>query len=82
MATQKFQIRRFEIIKSMNTLIQSLNNEDAYYEWIIVVPDEANDDDFMDIASDEELFRECVKLYKRLYEKYIEDGIFDGVSCW
>ena len=43
---------RYEIMKAMNTLVMALNNEDAYMEWIQTVPDQATDDDLMDVATD------------------------------
>ena len=41
---------RYEIMKSMHTIICAMNNEDAYSSWIYIVPDEASDDDLMDIV--------------------------------
>ena len=38
---------RYEIMKSMHTIICAMNNEDAYSSWIYIVPDEASDDDLM-----------------------------------
>ena len=38
---------RYEIMKSMHTIICAMNNEDAYSSWIYIVPDEASDDDLI-----------------------------------
>lgn len=46
----KVEDRKFELVKSMNTIVKELNNEEAYYgKWIYIVPDEADDEDFRDI---------------------------------
>ena len=50
---KKVEDRKFELVKSMNTIVKELNNEEAYYgSWIYIVPDEADDEDFRDIAED------------------------------
>ena len=70
---------KYELVKAMNEIVMSLNNEDAYYNhWIFIVPDEANDDDFYDIATDEELFNDTVKCFKRNMREYLKDGIYVG----
>lgn len=69
---------RFANLKAMNELIKSMNNEDAYFEWINLIPDQACDEDLLDIAQDQELFDDSVNLFIRLCEEYIEDGLFIG----
>lgn len=70
---------KFNIVKGMNEVILSMNNEEAYMTWIYIVPDEASDYDFMDIADDEELFADTVQCFKRLMNKYLKDGLYiDG----
>lgn len=76
--SNKEMLDRFETVRAMNCLIKDMNNEDAYMEWIYTVPDEATEEDLMDIAQDEELFGETVRLFLRLYEEYIADGLFIG----
>ena len=62
---------RFENIKAMNTIVKSINNEGAYYNhWIYIVPDCADDEDFMTIAFDEETFTDAVGCFKRLLQSY------------
>lgn len=71
--------RRFELIKSMNTIVKELNNEEAYYGmWIYIVPDEADDEDFHDIAEDEELFIDTINCFKKIMKHYLKDGIYIG----
>lgn len=72
------QIQRRLLVKSMNEIVRQLNNEDAYSEWIVVVPDEANDDDFEYIAQEDELYTDATKLFLRIMKDYADDGIYDG----
>ena len=71
---------RFETIKSMNTIIKSMNDESAYTAWIYVIPDEADDDELREIAEeDEESFEDACKLFARLVKKYMKYGLYiDG----
>lgn len=62
-------------LKLMNEIMQQFNNEEAYYTWIMFVPDGATREDFEDIADDEEFFDEVVSLFKSLYKRYHNDGI-------
>lgn len=75
----KITKEKYELVKAMNAIVKSLNNEEAYYNhWIDIVPDEADDDDLYDIAIDEELFNDTVKLFKRNMREYLKDGIYVG----
>lgn len=67
------------MVKSMDTIVKELNNEEAYYgKWIYIVPDGADDEDFYDIAVDEELFVDTVKCFKGIMRNYLKDGIYIG----
>lgn len=71
--------RKFELVKSMNTIVKELNNEEGYYNhWIYIVPDEADDEDFRDIAEDEELFTDTVNSFKSIMKNFLKDGIYIG----
>lgn len=62
-----------EIVKAMNTIVKGLNNEDAYYyDWIDIVPDEATDDDFKDIAENDEILTDTLKRFKYIIAKYFK----------
>lgn len=75
----KITKEKYELVKAMNTIVKSLNNEEAYYNhWIYIVPDGADDDDLYDIATDEELFNDTVKCFKRNMREYLKDGIYVG----
>ena len=71
---------RFEALKSMNTIIKSMNDESAYNAWIYIIPDGADDDELMEIAEeDEESFEDACKLFAELVRKYMKYGLYiDG----
>lgn len=64
-------------LKLMHGLMQSMNDEDAYYSWITTgVPDGATEDDFIYIASDADEFKHCKNLFDRLFVEYSVDGLY------
>lgn len=65
---------KYELLKSMNTIICSLNNEEAYWRWADFVPDGATKQDLEDIASDSEYMNVICKVFKIILDEYIEDG--------
>lgn len=73
-------LERYEAIKAMNTLVKCLNNEEAYYDrWIYIVPDEASDEELMEIASEayqEDTFKESSILFLQLMNEYGSDGLY------
>lgn len=62
-------VERLLAIQKMHQDIIDLGDEELYMVWIMMVPDEPSDWDFVDIAEDKEFFEECVALYKRLMKK-------------
>ena len=62
-------VERLLAIQKMHQDIIDLGDEELYMVWIMLVPDEPSEWDFVDIAEDEEFFEECVTLYKRLMKK-------------
>lgn len=72
-------LEKYELLKAMHTIVRSLNHEGAYYDrWILIVPDEATDEDLRDIAEDDddEIFRDSVKCFEGIMRDYIKDGIY------
>ena len=68
-------------LKLMHEIMQSMNNEDAYYSWIMTgVPDGATEEDFIDIASDPDEFADCKNLFDSLFTEYAPDGLFKPSS--
>ena len=64
-------------LKLMHSIMQSMNNENAYYSWITTgVPDGATKEDYIDIASNPEEFDDCLKLFDSLFTEYASDGLF------
>ena len=67
---------RKDLIVGMNAIMISMNNEDAYCEWIFTVPDEVDEDELEEISQDDELFEECVREFLRIFRKYNRDGLY------
>lgn len=63
-------------LKLMHSVMMSMNNEDAYYSWIYVVPDEPSEEDFNYIASDEDEYKDCEDTFYSLFKKYAKDGLY------
>ena len=51
-------------------------------EWIQTVPDQATDDDLMDVATDDELFAEACTAFKSAMHDYSEDGFYIDKRVW
>lgn len=60
---------RMKQLAAMHELMCQANNEFIYLEWIGTVPDEATEEDFKDIALDDELYNECFDLFVQLIAK-------------
>ena len=59
------------LLECMNDIVKGLNDETAYYEnWIWLVPDEADKEDFMDIAEDNEDISEVVDQFLSIINHY------------
>ena len=71
---------KFEALRSMNTIIKSMNDESAYNAWIYIIPDGADDDELMEIAEeDEDSFKDACNLFAKLVRKYMKCGLYiDG----
>lgn len=71
---------RFEALKSMNTIIRLMNDENAYSSWIWIVPDGADDNDLMDIAKNhDDIFDDACKKFVTIMEKRLKYGLYiDG----
>lgn len=63
-------------LKLMHSVMMSMNNEDAYYSWIYVVPDEPSEEDFNYIASDADEYKDCEDTFNSLFKKYAKDGLY------
>lgn len=66
----------YDLIKGMNAIIISMNDERAYEEWIWTVPDQPTESDFQYIADEPILFEETINEFIRIFNKYIKYGLF------
>ena len=73
---------RYEIVKAMHTIIKSMNNENAYMRWIYIVPDEASNEDLMDIAQSDELFADTCNAFKSIFTDYKAGGLYVDKKIW
>ena len=56
-------------LEAMHTLMQNANDEGIYMSWIYTMPDGATEEDFKDIALDDEMYNECFDVFVRLIKK-------------
>lgn len=57
---------RISQLKAMHQLICEANDEDIYFSWIATFPDEPSDEDFYDVAMDDEAYNECFDEFVKL----------------
>ena len=60
---------RLNQLKAMHSLMREANDENIYMAWILVMPDEPSEEDFQDIALDDELYDECWDRFRSLIKK-------------
>lgn len=54
-------------LKVMDEFAHSVNNEELMEDWLSCgVPDEASEEDYSYIAADDELYKTCVRIFKRI----------------
>ena len=64
----RFKVRVAQL-KAMHELMRNANDEYIYGAWIVSgVPDEPFEEDFIDIALDDEMYNECFDLFVELIE--------------
>ena len=56
-------------LKAMHQLMLQANDETIYHTWIYTMPDEPSEEDFVDIALDDEQYNECFDLFVKLIAK-------------
>lgn len=73
---------RLDALKGMNLMVRNMNDERAYYDaWIWLVPDEADEDDLIDIAEDAEDFNRVVQQFLFIVRTYSKHGVIFGDYC-
>ena len=61
---------RFNLLKAMHDYIRFIDDERAYMTWIYEVPDCPSDEDFRDIAEDQEMWEDVCELFSNLIKEY------------
>ena len=63
--------KRMDILKMMDDEVRGWGDEELLEPWLMVgVPDAATEDDFMYIASDDEVYNEVTAEFNKLKELY------------
>lgn len=69
--------QRYKDIKLMDQACRSINDEDYVDIWLSEgCPDESTQEDYEDIASDDEEYERIFKLFKSLMKDAVEDGLY------
>ena len=69
-------IRRITVLKKCHEIIRNLNNEEAYFEWIVDgMPDCPTEEDFELICSDDFFYLDCLNLFSQIFKAYFTDEI-------
>lgn len=68
--------RRITVLKNCHEIMMHLNNEDAYFEWIICgVPDCPREEDFESICGEDSSYLDCLDLFSKIFNSYFKDEI-------
>ncbi len=66
---------RIELLKAMNRVAETMNDEMAYDDWHSgMIPDEPMEEDFEMIAEDDNDYNTCINEFKKLIDNYIDSG--------
>lgn len=60
---------RVNQLKAMHTLMLEANDESIYMSWIYLMPDCPSEEDFKEIAMDDNAYNECFDKFIRLINK-------------
>ena len=82
MSENKIIQERFKQLKAMNTIIMSMNDEQAYMSWIYLIPDQADDDDLLMCSEDDEIFAEACTSFRSLIREYGGSGFYIGKQVY
>ena len=82
MSENKIIQKRFEQLKAMHTIIMSMNDEQAYMSWIYLIPDQADDEDLLMCAEDEEIFADACTKFRSLIRDYGGSGFYIGKQVY
>ena len=62
---------RVKLLKAMDEIVVDINDENAYASWIVIVPDQASDDDFEYIAEDQELCDDVCRKFALIMNRFV-----------
>lgn len=69
--------RNIELLRAMDTVVRCMNDEEAIGPWLMGgVPDGANDVDYEDMASDDELMDWACGCFGRVVRSFSKSGWF------
>ena len=57
---------RIKQLKAMHTLMCYANDEHLYYSWVYTMPDEPSEEDFIDIAMNDDDYNACFDAFIKL----------------
>lgn len=71
-------VEKVHTLQLMHETMQSMNNEDAYMDWITDswIPDEPMESDFYSCAEQGKQFKETVDCFNIILKQYIKEGIY------
>ena len=69
---------RIKQLKTMHQFMIDIGDEDIYADWILLVPDEPNEEDFDFIAESDGFYDECVDLFTSLLNDAAEQFMRRG----
>ena len=56
-----------KMLKDMdNWLRQNIDDEELFVNWLLLMPDNASDEDFRELGKDKVFFNECTALFAKL----------------
>lgn len=61
---------RVKLLQTLHEIMMNMNDEDCYFTWILEVPDEADENDFAWIASNDDEFNYVLDLFERLFHQF------------
>ena len=66
---------RFQMLKAMNFIVRSFNDERLYNEWIYIIEDQAGDEELLAAAEDEEIFEADCEQFREFFKEYDNDDL-------
>ncbi len=69
--------QRLELLKAMHTIVCAFSDEGAYYDWVTGwIPDEADEEDFIDVCENWNQLNEATLHFFRIVEEYKRSGLY------